>query len=91
MSVSLFLSSMARAMTPRVAAVVAAGLLFLWITAVTAYWYRVVVPGVRKLNQSETDSKDTVDKKADNRLPVTLITGFLGSGAYRNDWFICVV
>ncbi len=57
-----------------------AGLLLLWIAAVTAYWYLVVVPSARKLGQSDTQTSSSEKTKADSRLPVTLVTGFLGSG-----------
>ncbi len=71
-------------------AAISVGFYFVWILSLLFYWYFVVVSSKNKIvNQmkSEVDDKNTSgwqcrlkDNEQDRRLPVTIVTGYLGSG-----------
>ena len=84
MSASLLMSSSVRALGVRVSVTISGLLVVAWLAGITIYWYQMVIPAI---NESAGDSSQRRDNlnvtSVDNRLPVTLITGFLGSGMYR--------
>lgn len=79
---SLFLSSTVRALKPRLSCAISAAIFVLWVSGVTMFWYFNVVPKAQSSRAADRRTGDKSTAKDDDRLPVTIVTGFLGAGIY---------
>lgn len=79
---SLLLSTSVRALKPALAIGLSGGIWSMWCLGVTLFWYYSVEPTAAGADtEAETSAPDPSSRpQEDSRLPVTLITGFLGAG-----------
>lgn len=83
---ALLLSTTVRALRPALALAVSGGLWSVWCLGVTAFWHSSVVPGSTtppiesSVAPGPASAPLRLKEDEDPRLPVTLVTGFLGSG-----------
>ncbi len=90
---SVFVTILSKILTAMILIVVSSVFLMIWMLFLMYYWYFIIVPGssdsVDMTVNTERPSESRVSwsnkiknsrKDEDRRLPVTIVTGFLGSG-----------
>jgi hypothetical protein len=76
MLTGLMLSSTVKALGSRLAVIVCLTFASVWVAGITIFWHFTITEVANKDQTLNTEKKTDSDKK----LPVTLVTGFLGSG-----------
>ena len=85
---ALLLSLSVRALKPTRALLLSVGLSILWTAGITIFWYYSILPGATKGdlpsgvkgNSEKMNADNNTGQQKDQRLPVTIVTGFLGAG-----------